>query len=445
MAEVSKINFGEGGGNRDIKDAKAFRTDDATETALADSDTFPFYDASASAKKKSTWSNIVAKIKSAIWKANSSSSEGYVASGANQKGKVWKTDNSGNPAWRDSLSNRKFILIQDSFGTGIKGDGSAWTTGWCGYMNNLLPGQCFYYNPSSDSFAGTAAFLGTNPWYDMFDWVVANKLTTVTPSEITDVVILGGTNEPADSSSLIESHIKDTFIPHVRSVCPNARIAIGILGLDSDTLYNKCYLAYKRGAQAGGAEFLQDLLNLGSNPNYDSGSGHWNNDGYALYNPYIAQCAIYGHTEYRFMYAKDVTIDTTKVSSPNGATFALWVYYSNKDVRLQLMNSNDNATSGILQTKVYWGVGSAQVRIFTMPKLYTHILHGANITNSVTIFDSRSNYRCLLGYGRIQVFTNTTPWEIKLRGTLLYASYSSGSTNILFLWNGLTFAEDYVE
>lgn len=64
MADLSKLNLD--GTSRDIKDAKAFRTDDTVETAIADADTFPFYDASASGKRKSTYSNLFDKLRTSL-------------------------------------------------------------------------------------------------------------------------------------------------------------------------------------------------------------------------------------------------------------------------------------------------------------------------------------------------------------------------------------------
>jgi len=93
---------------------KTYKDDDTTEATLADGDYFPFYDVSASAKRKTLWSNIVSKIKTALSIQNvltsTDSAKPLSANMGNALGKMVAPIETTTTASRAYATGQQFIL-----------------------------------------------------------------------------------------------------------------------------------------------------------------------------------------------------------------------------------------------------------------------------------------------------------------------------------------------
>ena len=241
-----------------------------------------------------------------------------------------------------TLPKRRFILIGDSYGYGIRGGGESWVTGWLEYAAGIIEsnGDEAIYLENPLEAEGNMGFASTRPWLSVLQEIESTY--TYDKTIITDIFIAGGSNDASLSSSAISNAI-DTFCAYCKTNYPSAKITIAPLGADANSIVQGSgyvFDTYKSKALSNGVNFVSDLTLLMINPNLYSAGGHVSETGYNTYNPYIAECVIFGHTSYKFNYTIVVTLDTDKATFEAGSfTLSLFVEQTERTIKCELMDN----------------------------------------------------------------------------------------------------------
>ena len=188
---------------------------------------------------------------------------------------------------------RNYIVIGDSFSYGVITAGT-YGQGWIDQLVSLYPEKNIYYLPLAEAvlIPGVNGFASSHKFLTLLQEIEA-YYPNMDKNTITDIVVIGGTNDSSYTTADIESNISD-FCDYAKTNYKNANIRIGIFGTRIQT--NETVVKAYANCQKYGATFMMDIWGLVASMKYSSDGTHLSQQGYDLYCPYIADSIINGHT-----------------------------------------------------------------------------------------------------------------------------------------------------
>lgn len=242
---------------------------------------------------------------------------------------------------------RNFILIGDSFGVGTNGDNTGSIVpggGWNRRFKTLMTDHCFVWHPRETEIDPTEPFGFTRNSTFLKALQQANGDPDVYNDTITDIVVLGGTNDSINIGT-IEDNIA-LFCDYALRTFKNATIHIGVLSALKNSI-KALHSAYGTCTKYGASFINTTTLLCSIKPWIGADNVHLNVTGYDMVCPYVFDAILNGNTYYSIPAIMQVTPAASYTSvrpadairlridvTPDGWEFKLYGSQNNGSVEL---------------------------------------------------------------------------------------------------------------
>ena len=239
-----------------------------------------------------------------------------------------------------------YILIGDSFSVGLTtDDGNTYTLvgGWADRCKLAMEDAGYDVYINTRTMSGNTGFASSLPFQQLLQAIKEDHLVGK-EAEITDIVVLGGTNDIGLEAG-INGGIQ-SFCDYAHNNFPNAKIRIGTIGTNITRLHSTIVQNYKAVETYGGT-FIGSLTNLFCKPELICYDGvHLTQAGYEYYWSTVLNAIIGGKAEYKITVESDLTIDTTEFTGTDA--FKLYTTYTENGFAMSIDSNSRNIPISLL-------------------------------------------------------------------------------------------------